>query len=243
MADEYLGSGISSDIDTGDSGASAFSGAASGAAAGTAIWPGWGTLIGGGIGLLGGILGNASSAKAAKSQMEFQERMSSTAHQREVQDLRAAGINPILSARAGASTPGGASYTAQNVGSAAVSSAREAQDAQNQRELVRSQVRLQRAQAFQASEAGRASGTEALYKSKMADAQSYQNALWTARFKYGNYAAEMERDLAEARRGKVAADIERGLDETGGEAFRSLGRLGLGGSSAAAIIRALRPGR
>lgn len=102
------------------------SGMAAGAVAGTASGSIYGTLIGG---ALGGFMGadadqsantareiNRMQLEESQRNRDWQERMSSTAHQREVADLRAAGLNPILSATggSGASSPGGSMAVLDN---------------------------------------------------------------------------------------------------------------------------------
>lgn len=82
-------------------------------------------LIAAGTAIMGSAMGNDANRAAtretnlmnsgmADTQMRWQEHQSNTAHQREVKDLIAAGLNPTLSAGGnGSSTPSGAMATAQ----------------------------------------------------------------------------------------------------------------------------------
>lgn len=88
--------------------------------------PSWGPALIGGIGALGtavaGGFTSALSVHESRQNRRFQRDMSNTAHQREVADLKAAGLNPILSAKyGGSSTPSGSVSSVQSpdvVGSA-----------------------------------------------------------------------------------------------------------------------------
>lgn len=98
------------------------------------------TALGAGLSYKGAKLANATNLRIAREQMgfqkesvdkqmQFQERMSNTAYQRAMEDMRKAGINPILAYnQGGASSPVGASAqgartTVENQLGAAVNSA------------------------------------------------------------------------------------------------------------------------
>jgi len=107
--------------------------------------PGVGAALGG-VGSYIGITGaNKANQQMVQNQMNFQEEMSNTSYQRAVDDMKKAGLSPMLAyQQGGASTPGGASATMDNVlGNAtntAIASANAMQDLRNKAEQEKSLI-------------------------------------------------------------------------------------------------------
>jgi len=116
----------------------------------------------GGSQLLGGALANSGNVKMSREQMHFQERMSNTAHQRQVHDLKKAGLNPLLATNTGASSPPGAMPQIKNVAEGLAANAISASIGKKQVKKMQSDIDLntkmektQEAMAYKATQEGK----------------------------------------------------------------------------------------
>ena len=117
----------------------------------------FGSLISGGLSYMGASSANAANAEEAQKNRDFQERMRSTQYQTAVEDLKKAGLNPMLAYQNGGAgnVSGAVSAPVQNALGQGVSSSLQARqniaqvknlDEQNQ--LIKDDALLKRQQAL-----------------------------------------------------------------------------------------------
>ncbi len=164
----------------------------------------WPLAIAAGVSAVGGWLGqkkaNESNIELAREQMAFQERMSSTAYQRSMDDMRKAGVNPMLAIQqGGASTPGGAMARVASETEPAVNSARASAMMTKQVKQMDADISLTKDKEWsQVQERAESRSRTDLYN-KQADVAAIQRKVFDLQLPALKNAAEVEKGPAGAR--------------------------------------------
>lgn len=174
-----------------------------------------GAIIGAGANLIGGIFSNKQQQKQFNENYQLSHDQLYKQHQIEVADLKAAGLNPILSANGGNSTfsaSSGGSY--ENLGTAATSGFMVAQQAKNlqmQNEAIKANVEKTRAEAtnvLQDTKLKSAQTSQVQGETTLIPLRAENISTLTSQAKSQTEVFKMQVKVADANINKILQDIE-----------------------------------
>jgi len=182
-------------------------------------------VIGGMFSAFGQAAANAEAKEASQRQMDFQKETLRSQYQWGMEDMRKAGLNPLLAYKqGGAGSASGADYTPGNVGAAAVSGASTAQSSalatraqETQLENIKADTLLKNSQDKTQS----ALQVQAMAQAGQANSQSALNSAIQARTNVDTLISGEQLSSAKAAAAKALSD-EQFYKTPEGQALRTL---------------------